>query len=426
VILIHDRGRLTELGASRHRDLVLTLDSRCLQNVIYLDYVTFHGQQWRKMWRSSRVVPLHQPSSVRNRTTDQRCVSRSLIALGIIALVSTACGAPTGPPGTASGAACTPPANPVLTLAAYSTPREAYGKIIPAFQAKWKADHNETVIFQESYGGSTSQAQNIVNGFQADVAALSLAPDLKTLVDAGLVAKDWESGTNGGMVSASVVVFDVRPDNPRGLSDWNDLAQNGLGILTPDPASSGGARWNIVAAYGAAKRGAVAGYSGDPAGAQSLLTDIFRNVTVLDKSARDSIKNFESGNGDIAITYENEVLVAKAAGLPDEMIIPPSTVLIENPVAVVDANVDKHCVRAVAEAFVEYLHTPPAQDLYKKAGFLRPADPKAAAAGDGKVFAPIKELFTVKDVGGWDAIATDVFGKPDGVFTKAFAAAQAN
>ncbi len=372
-------------------------------------------------------MPLHQPSSLLGRTRDQRGLGRSLIALGIFALVGTACGAQTGATGGASGAAtCTPPTNPVLTLAAYSTPREAYRKIIPAFQAKWKTDHNQTVIFQESYGGSTSQAQNIVNGFEADIAALSLAPDLNTLVAAGLIAKDWASRTNGGMVSASVVVFDVRPGNPRGISDWNDLAQKGLGVLTPDPASSGGARWNIVAAYGAAKRGGLAGYSGDPAGAQSLLTDIFRNVTVLDKSARDSIKNFESGNGDIAITYENELLVAKGARLPDEMVIPPSTVLIENPVAVVDANVDKHCVRDLAEAFVEYLHTPEAQDLYKKIGFLRPADPEAAAAGDGKEFAPIKDLFTVKDLGGWDAIATDVFGKPGGVFTKAFAAAQGN
>ncbi len=162
----------------------------------------------------------------------------------------------------------------------------------------------------------------------------------------------------------------------------------------------------------------------DDAGAQSLLEGIFSNVTVLDKSARDSIKNFESGNGDVAITYENEVLTAQKAGLPDEMVIPPSTVLIENPVALVDANVDAHCVREVAEAFVEYLHSDEAQEIYKTVGFLRPVDPEAAAAGDGDKFAPIEDLFTVDDLGGWDAINDSVFGDPDGIFTKAFAEAQ--
>jgi sulfate transport system substrate-binding protein len=226
------------------------------------------------------------------------------------------------------------------------------------------------------------------------------------------------------MVSTSVVVFDVRAGNPRDIKDWGDLTQPGLAILTPDPAASGGAKWNIVAAYGAVEQGKAAGYSGDD-GAEQLLTGIFKNVTVLDKSARDSIKNFESGNGDVAITYENEVFTAQKAGLPDEMVIPPSTVLIENPVAVVDKYAAGHCVTDVANAFVDYLHSDDARALYSKSGFLRPTDATQAAAGDGDKFAPIQDLLTVKDLGGWDAITTKVFGDPDGIFTKAFKAAKA-
>lgn len=323
-----------------------------------------------------------------------------------------------------SAAGCTPSEVPTLTLAAYSTPREVYGKIIPAFQALWKEEHDDQqVIFQESYGGSTTQAANVVNGFEADIVALSLGPDVDVIRDAGLITHDWESETDGGMVSSSIAVLDVRPGNPEGLKDWDDLTQEGVEILTPDPASSGGARWNIVAAYGAAMRGYAGVDEGDSAGAQELLKGIFSNVTVLDKSARDSIKNFEAGNGDVAITYENEILTANKAGLPDEMVIPPSTVMIENPVAIVDKNVDKHCVREVAEAFVEFLHSDEAKELYTTVGFLRSTDRDEAAKG-GEGFPAVEDLFTVDDLGGWDQIADDVFGEADGVFTKAFAEAQ--
>jgi hypothetical protein len=167
-----------------------------------------------------------------------------------------------------------------------------------------------------------------VNGFQADVVALSLAPDVDTIKAAGLITQDWTAvgGADKGMVSSSVAVLDVRPNNPKHLTNWNDLTQGGLQILTPDPAQSGGARWNIVAAYGAEQQNQVPGYTGAD-GAEKLLQGIFTNVTVLDKSARDSIKNFEAGNGDVAITYENEVKTANKAGLPDEAVYPPATVL---------------------------------------------------------------------------------------------------
>ena len=350
---------------------------------------------------------------------------RSYLSAALAALVLAACGGNSGGGGTAQAASDCDPDAPTLTLtfAAYSTPREVYGKIIPAFQAKWKEEHDDQqVIFQESYGGSTTQSQNVVNGFPADIVALSLAPDVDVIEDAGLITHDWRSVADGGMVSTSLVVFDVRPGNPEGIEDFDDLAADGIEVLTPDPASSGGARWNIVAAYGASMRGYAGGKEGDQAAAQELLAGIFKNVTVLDKSARDSIKNFEAGNGDVAITYENEILTAQEAGLEDEMVIPPSTVLIENPVAVVDKNATEHCVQEVADAFVEYLHTDEAKELYSSVGFLRSTDLEEARKG-GEGFPPVEDLWTVEDLGGWDAIDTDVFGE-EGIFTNAFEEAQ--
>jgi sulfate/thiosulfate-binding protein len=257
------------------------------------------------------------------------------------------------------------------------------------------------VIFQESYGGTTTQSQNVINGFEADIVALSLAPDIDAIADEGLITHDWTEAPDEGLVSTSFAVLDVRPGNPDGIQDFDDIAQSGVEVLTPDPASSGGARWNLVAAWGAAMRGYAGNEKEDEAGAGQLLSDILNNVIVFDKTARDSIKNFEAGNGDVAITYENEILTAQDAGLEDEMVIPPSTVLIENPVAVVDEYADKHCVREVAEAFVEFLHTDEAKELYTTVGFLRSTDPAEARKGD-EGFPEVKDLWTVDKFGGWE------------------------
>lgn len=326
---------------------------------------------------------------------------------------------------TASGSADCPSGDPVITLAAYSNVYDVYGKLVSGFQTEWKDSHDgQQVIFQTSFGGSTTQAQNVINGFPADIVALSLTPDVQLIEEAGLITRDWQAVAENGIVASSAVVFDVRPGNPLGIDGWEDLAQPGVEILTPDPAQSGGARWNIVAAYGAVLRGEVPGYDATPEGAQQLLTEIFSNVTVMDKSANDSIKNFQAGNGDVAITYEYAVLQAQKAGLEDEMVIPNSTVAIETPVAVVDANAEEHCVTEVADAFVEYLHSDTAKELFTTTGFERGTDIAAAAEGDGGQFAPIADLFTTDDIGGWDQLDTDVFGDPDGVFTQALAAAQ--
>ncbi len=341
-----------------------------------------------------------------------------------LALVLAACS--TSKADSASGGPCTPAKLPVVNFAAYSTPREVYdAKIIPAFVAKWKEDHNgQSVLFQESYAGSTAQAQAVVNGLPADIVALSLAPDVDQIKQAGLITHDWTQAPDGGMVSSSVVVFDVRPGNPLGIKDWNDLAKPGVGILTPDPAQSGGARWNLVSAWGAALRGDVTGISkNDEAGATTLLQTLLGNVTAFDSSARTSIQNFESGNGDVAITYENEVKTAQAAGQKDEAVYPTGSVLIQNPVAVVDVNADKHCVRDIADAFVNFLHTKEIKDDYATTGFLRPTDPTKAQAGDpANGFPAIKDLYTVEDLGGWDALNQKLFST-DGIVTKATAGA---
>ena len=351
--------------------------------------------------------------------------AKVLAASACFALLAAACSSDGGSASAAGGDKCTTPEQPVITFAAYSTPREVYGKIIPAFQDQWKEQHNDqSVIFQESYGGSTTQAQNVANGFQADVVALSLAPDVDFIKAAGLITHDWTQAPDEGMVSTSVAVLDVRPNNPLGIQDFDDIAQPGVEVLTPDPAASGGARWNIVAAYGAAMRGYAGNEKGDEQGAGGLLQGIFGNVIALDKSARDSIKNFESGNGDVAITYENEVKTAQDAGLPDEAVYPPSTVLIQNPVAVVDKNAEAHCVADIANAFVDFLHTKEAKELYSTVGFLRPTDVAQAQKGDKALGQPpIQDLFTVDDLGGWPALDDKLFSD-NGVFTQAFKAAQ--
>jgi sulfate/thiosulfate transport system substrate-binding protein len=350
--------------------------------------------------------------------------------IGLLALAGAACSKASGstPPsnGASGGSKCTPADSPVVTLAAYSNVYDVYGKLISNFQADWKDQHDgQSVQFLTSFGGSTTQAQNVVNGLQADIVALSLDPDVQTVQDAGLITHDWKSDQDASIVGSSAVVFDVRPGNPKHIENWNDLTQSGLQILTPDPAQSGGAKWNIVAAYGAAMRGKVDGYkANDAADAERLLQGIFSNVTVLDKSANDSLKDFDSGNGDVAITYEYAVLAAQAAGGADEMVIPPSTVDIQTPTVVVDKNAEAHCVTDIANAFVKYLHTPDAQAVFASVGWERPIDEPKAQAGDGDKLAPITDLFTTDDIGGWDQIQSDTVFGTDGAFTKAFKEAQ--
>lgn len=309
-----------------------------------------------------------------------------------------------------------------LTLAAYTTPREAYGELIPMFQKMWKEKTGQEVTLEESYLGSGAQSRAVVEGFEADIVALSLEADVVRIEEAGLITHDWRSLPYHGMVSTSIVAFAVRKGNPQGIQDWADLARPGIEILTPNPKTSGGAMWNILSLYGAAKRGFVAGVpAGDEAAAQAFLLSVLGNVTVMDKGARESITNFEKGVGDVAITYENEVLVGQQSGQDYELVIPRSSILIENPVSLVDVYVDKHGVRPVAEAFVDFLFTKEAQQVFAAHG-LRSPDSEVAAATGGQ-YPPIEDQFSIDYFGGW-AAATPAFFGDTGVYTQTVAQIQ--
>ncbi len=246
--------------------------------------------------------------------------------------------------------------------------------------------------------------------------------DINQIIKAGLITHDWKSGEYKGMVSDSVVAFAVHKGNPKGIKDWADLGKPGTQILTPNPKTSGGAQWNILALYGAAKRGFVQGVAkDDDAAATEFLKSVLKNVTVLDKDARGSITNFEKGVGDVAITYENEVLVGKQNGQDYDLVIPRSTILIENPVAVVDASVDKHGNRKAAEAFVNFLFTAEAQNIFAQYG-LRSVDPDVAKATTAQ-YPAIEDLFTIDYFNGWKEATPKYFGD-DGIFTKAIAEVQ--
>jgi sulfate transport system substrate-binding protein len=300
-----------------------------------------------------------------------------------------------------------------FTLGAYTTPREAYGQaILPAFAEQWKRATGQALHYQTSYQGSGAQARAIIAGFEADVAALSLDPDVATLEKAGLITRDWRSGGTGGVVTRSLVVIAVRPGNPKRITKWDDLRRRDVKVVMPNPKTSGGAMWNVLAMYGAALRGFTAAPKADSSAAEALVRDVVKNIPIMDRGAREAMLTFEGGVGDAAITYENEVVVARQAGKKMDYVVPEGTIVIENPVAVVDAYADRHGNRDIAEAFVRYLLTDSAQAAFERFGLRR-------AQGETVSLAPIPpSAFTVRDLGGWKRVIPIVFG-PGGVFERA-------
>ena len=285
-----------------------------------------------------------------------------------------------------------------LLLAAYTAPREVYHrKIIPAFRARWKAEHGSELRIDESYQGSGSQSRAIAGGFPADVAALALDPDIDRLVKANLVRADWKP--HGASVH-TVVALAVRSGNPYGIHDFPDLARAGLQVIMPNPRISGGAMWNVSAIFGSARR---AGAS--DAQATEMLGQIVRNVSVMDKGARESINTFEQGIGDAAVTYESEIFAGRAAGRHYDGVLPPRTLVIRCPIAVVDANAAEHGTREAAQAFVEYLRGPEAQAAFVEYGFRSASGMPAGS-------------FTIEDLGGWKQVREEVFG-PEGAWARA-------
>ncbi len=233
-----------------------------------------------------------------------------------------------------------------LTLVAYSTPEEAYKELIPAFN---KTPEGEGVGFDQSYASSGEQSRAVEGGLPADVVEFSLEPDITRLVDAGLVDKNWNQNEYKGMVTDSVVAFIVRKGNPKNIKTWDDLVTGEVEVLEPNPFTSGSAKWNIMAAYGAQLE-----QGKTPAQAQQYLADLFENVPVLDKSAREALQTFSSGKGDVLLGYENEAILAQQQGEEVDYVIPDETLLIENPIAVVNESENAE----LAQSFVDFLYTP--------------------------------------------------------------------
>ena len=327
--------------------------------------------------------------------------TRSLIAvLALAALVAAGCGGAddtTG--GGGSTAASSGNDSTKLSLVAYSTPQVVYDEVIPGFRA---TPAGKGVGFSESFGASGDQSRAVESGLAADIVAFSLEPDMTRLVKAGLVSDDWAANAHKGLVSKSVVSLIVRKGNPKNIHTWDDLLKPGIKVLTPNPFTSGAAKWNILAAYGAKSGGGE-----DPQKGLSYLRELItKHVTVQDKSGREALQDFASGNGDVLISYENEAITAQKKGQQVDYVIPDQTILIENPIAVVSKS--KHPEQA--KAFLDYALSSTAQQKFADWGY-RPVDQAVFDKNKAKFPTP-SGLFTIRDLGGWSKV-NDAFFDPD-------------
>lgn len=289
-----------------------------------------------------------------------------------------------------------------LTLVAYSTPQGVYEKLIPAFAA---TPAGKGVSFSQSYGPSGEQSRAVANGLHADVVNFSLDSDVERLVKAGLVSADWNKNATHGYVTDSVAVIIVRKGNPKHISGWSDLVKPGVQVLTPNPFTSGSARWNVMAAYGAQlKEGKT------PAQAQEYLKALFHNVVSQDSSARNALQTFLAGRGDALIDYEDEAIADQKKGAAIEYVIPRDTILIQNPVAVLGSGDGAK----TAQAFVDYLLSPVGQAIWAEKGY-RPVISGVAGASR---FPTPAGLFTIESLGGWKTVAKQFFEPETGIVTK--------
>ncbi len=287
-----------------------------------------------------------------------------------------------------------------LLNVSYDPTRELYQDFNATFVKHWQSQTGETVTVQQSHGGSGKQARAVIDGLEADVVTLALAYDVDALAErGGLIPKDWQQRLpNNSAPYTSTIVFLVRKGNPKGIKDWDDLVKPGVSVVTPNPKTSGGARWNYLAAWGYAlkKQG------NDAAQAREFVTKLYKNVPVLDSGARGSLTTFsERGIGDVFLSWENEAFLATKELGPNkfEIVTPSLSILTEPPVTVVDKVVDKKGTRKTAEAYLQYLYSEEGQNIVGK-HFYRPRDPKIAARYAGQ-FSKVN-LFTIDDVfGGW-------------------------
>jgi sulfate transport system substrate-binding protein len=288
-----------------------------------------------------------------------------------------------------AGAASARPADTTLGLVAYSTPKTVMGKIVQAWS---RTPEGNGVAFTQSYGASTDQARAVANGLETDVVFLSTGDDVNLLVDAGLVDPRWNRQSYGGIAADTVVVFAVRNGNPKHIKGWDDLVRPGVQVLTPNPFSSGSAKWNVLAAYGAQRR-----VGKTDRQATAYVQRLFQHVVAQDTSGRNATNTFLAGKGDVLITYESEALASRAAGQDVQYVIPRQSLLIELPVAVLKTSPNKDN----ANQFVRYLKTQPAQELFAQNGF-RPVV-KSVLEKHRAQYPDRPGIFEVDDrmIGGW-------------------------
>ncbi len=295
---------------------------------------------------------------------------------------------------------CGAQAGTTLLNVSYDPTRELYQAVNPAFIKAWQAKAGEELTIQQSHGGSGKQARAIIDGLNADVVTLALAYDIDAIAEKGLLAKDWQQRLpHNSSPYTSTIVFLVRKGNPKGIKDWGDLTKEGLSVITPNPKTSGGARWNYLAAWA----WALQHFGGDEAKVRDYITSLYKNVPVLDSGARGSTTTFvQRGLGDVLLSWENEAFLAlKEFGADKFEIVAPSlSILAEPPVAVVDKNVDRKGTRKAATAYLEFLYTPEGQKVAAE-NFYRPTDPAIAAQFKGR-FPQIK-LVNIGDLCGWQA-----------------------
>jgi len=286
-----------------------------------------------------------------------------------------------------------------LLNVSYDPTRELYQDVNTAFARQWKAKTGDDVKVKQSHGGSGKQARSVIDGLEADVVTLALGYDIDAIAERKILATDWQKRLpHNASPYTSTIVFLVRKGNPKGIKDWNDLVKPGVSVITPNPKTSGGARWNHLAAWGYALKQP----GGTEASARDFLGKLYKNVPVLDSGARGATTTFvERGIGDVLIAWENEAILAIKELGPEkvEIVAPTLSILAEPPVAVVDKNVDKHGTRKVADAYLQYLYTDEAQEIIAK-NYYRPATEKAAAKYAAQF--PKVKLFTLADIaGGW-------------------------
>ncbi|MBW4632492.1 MAG: sulfate ABC transporter substrate-binding protein [Iphinoe sp. HA4291-MV1] len=292
-----------------------------------------------------------------------------------------------------------------LTLVSFAVTKAAHDAIIPKFVEQWKKKHNQNISFEQSYGGSGSQTRAVIDGLEADIVHLALGLDVSKIEKAKLISPGWEKEfPNNGVVSKSVAALITRSGNPKGIKTWADLAKDDVKLITADPKTSGIARWNFLALWNS-----VIKTGGGEQKALDFVTKVYKNVPVLTKDAREATDIFaKRGQGDALINYENEIVLAQQKGEKLDYVIPDVNISIDNPIAIVDKNVDKHGTREVAEAFVKYLYTPEAQQEFAKVGF-RPTEETPQTKELASKYPKVKNLGTVQDYGGWNSIQKKFF-----------------